>query len=61
MATMVGKKVDPTLMQAGEDVFWKEFEELDRPEERYYVVDKATGQILVENARLTKGKKKVRV
>lgn len=48
-------------MKAGEEAFWKEFDHLDRPEERYYVVDKASGEILVENARLSKDKKKIRV
>lgn len=58
---MANRKVDPTLMKAGEEAFWKEFDQLDRPEERYYVVDKASGEIIVHNARLVTEKKKVRV
>lgn len=58
---MAHKKVDPTLMQAGEEAFWKEFDAGEKPEERYYVVDKRTGDVLVQNARLTKEKKKIKV
>jgi hypothetical protein len=58
---MANKKMDPTLMKAGEEAFWKQFDEADRPEERYYVVDKKTGDILVHNARLTKEKRKIEV
>lgn len=58
---MAAKKVDPTLMKAGEEAFWDRIEELDKPEERYYVIDKATGEIIVQNARLTRGKRKIKV
>lgn len=58
---MTNKKVDQTLMEAGEEAFWKEFDRGEGEEERYYVVDKSTGDVIVENARLTKKRKRVKV
>jgi len=54
-------KVDPKLMNAGEEAFWREFDQNESHEERYYVIDKNTGDVIVENARLKKGKKKIKV
>lgn len=58
----MAKKVDPTLMAAAEKTFWETMDQLDHPaEERYYVVDKRSGDVIVHNARLTKEKKKIEV
>lgn len=48
-------------MKAGEQAFWEEFEQLDQPEQRYVVVDTKKNEVVVENVRLIKGKKKIRV
>lgn len=54
-------KIDPDLMMAGEKAFWEEFEQLDLPEQRYVVVDTKKNEVVVENVRLIKNKKKVKV
>lgn len=58
---MTNKKLDPTLMNAGEEAFWSEFDAAELREDRYYVIDQTTGEVIAEKARLTKNKKKVRV
>ena len=58
---MSSKKIDPTLMMAGEDAFWREFDASESQEDRYYVIDQSTGEVIAERARLTKDKKKIKV
>lgn len=54
------KKVDP-LNKLAEEAFWSEFHELDLPEERYVVVDRRTGEVVVNGARLNKHKRRTKV
>lgn len=59
---MAQKKMDPQLMQAGEEAFWKKLEELEKSaEERYIVYDKKSGEIIAQNVRLSKEKLKAEV
>lgn len=58
---MATDKLDPKLMKAGDKAFWKEFHESDRRGERYFVIDHSTGEVIVENAVLTREKKKIKV
>ncbi|MFH2019272.1 MAG: hypothetical protein ABII80_01525 [bacterium] len=57
----MNKRIDPDLMKAGEQAFWEEFEQLDQPEQRYVVVDTKKNEVVVENVRLIREKKKIRV
>lgn len=54
-------KTDPTLLKIADQVFWEEFNQLDRPADRYVVVDSKNQKIVVQNARLVREVKKVRV
>jgi hypothetical protein len=53
--------VDPQLMQAGDRAFWEEFEERQNPADRYIVVDTKKQEVVVQNARLVREMKKIRV
>jgi hypothetical protein len=48
-------------MRDADEVFWEEFDNFGQESERYVVVGKDGEEILVEGARLLKGRKKVRV
>lgn len=49
-------------MQAGEELFWQELDNLEgNSGERYMVVDSAKQVVLVENAKLVREKKKTKV
>lgn len=54
-------KIDPQLMQTGEMAFWEEFERQEKPADRYIVIDSKNHEVIVENAKLVKDKKKIRV
>ncbi len=58
---MAKQKTDPGLMKVGDQVFWDEFNQLDQPADRYVVVDSKNQNIVVQNARLVREIKKVRV
>jgi len=49
------------LMKAGEEAFWEEFENGEQGEERYVIVDTSNKEIVAENVRLVKEKKKIEV
>lgn len=53
--------IDPKMMQAGEKAFWEEFYERDNPGDRYIVVDTKQHEIIVQNAKLVRGMKKIKV
>ncbi|KKU88658.1 MAG: hypothetical protein UY18_C0010G0026 [Microgenomates group bacterium GW2011_GWF2_47_9] len=53
-------KIDPNLMQAGEEAFWDEFDSVERGE-RYIVVDTKKNEVIASNARLIKRKKRTKV
>lgn len=48
------------LDKVAEEVFWSEFNQ-GADEERYIVINTRTGDVLVQNARLTKEKKVTKV
>lgn len=48
-------------MQTADEVFWEEFDNFGRESERYVVVGKNGEEIVVENARLLREKKKTKV
>lgn len=56
----MNKKLDEELMQMGEEKFWEEFNSREEAQANYVIVDD-NGEIVVQNARLIKEKKKVRV
>lgn len=57
----VNNKTDNKLMQTADEVFWEEFDNFGRESERYVVVGKNGEEIVVENARLLREKKKTKV
>ena len=54
-------KIDPKTMQAGEKIFWEEFNQLEYPGDRYIVIDSKKNEVIVQNAKLLRDKKKIRV
>jgi hypothetical protein len=58
---MASKKTDPRLMKIADQVFWEEFYQRESPGDRYVVVDSKNQKIVVQNARLVREAKKVRV
>lgn len=53
--------LDPKMMQAGDRAFWDEFYQRDNPGDRYIVVDTKKREVIVQNAKLVRDMKKVRV
>lgn len=58
---MTGKKTDPGLMKIADQVFWEEFNQRENPGDRYIVVDSKKREVVVQNARLVRETKKVKV
>lgn len=56
MSKLKAKKQDQ-LMTISDEVFWEELDALEGRSERYLVVDSTNHEVVVENARLLKGKK----
>lgn len=58
---MTDNKTDPGLMKVADKVFWEEFNQMERPGDRYIVIDSKNNKVVAENVRLVTEKKKVRV
>lgn len=58
---MRGKKTDPGLMEIADRVFWDEFNQTEKPADRYIVIDSKNNTVVTQNARLVREVKKVRV
>lgn len=58
---MTDQAIDPGLMKIADQVFWEEFNQLERPGDRYIVIDSKNEKIVSQNIRLVMEKKKVRV
>ena len=57
----MAQRIDPQLMKIGDNAFWDEFEEKQNPADRYIVVDTKKQEIVVQNAKLVREMKKIRV
>ena len=60
-ADMTDQKIDPGLMRVADQVFWDEFNQADRPGDRYIVIDSKNQKVVGQNVKLVSEKKKVRV
>lgn len=58
---MADAKTDPGLMKQADEIFWDEFNQMDRPGDRYIVIDSKNKMVVAQNLRLIREKKKVRV
>lgn len=58
---MSSQAIDPQLMKVGDQVFWEEFNQRENPGDRYIVIDSKNNKVVVENVKLIRDKKKVRV
>jgi hypothetical protein len=58
---MAGKKTDPALMEVADQVFWEEFNQTDKPADRYIVIDSKNNTVVTQNARLIREVKKITV
>ena len=57
----MAQRIDSQLMKVGDSAFWDEFEEKQNPADRYIVVDTKKQEIVVQNAKLVREMKKIRV
>ena len=53
-------KIDPVLMDIGDQAFWEEFNQRENPGDRYVVVDTKKQEVLAENVRLVRHMKKLK-
>ena len=58
---MADQKMDPSLLQASDQLFWEEFNQVDHPGDRYIVIDSKNKTVVSQNARLVREIKKIRV
>ena len=48
-------------MKVADKVFWEEFNQVERPADRYIVIDSKNNKVVAQNIKLVQGMKKVRV
>ena len=58
---MTSQATDPKLMKIADQVFWEEFNQMERPGDRYIVIDSKNNKVISQNIRLITEKKKIRV
>lgn len=58
---MANYKTDPDLMKLADQIFWEEFNQAEKPVNRYIVIDSKNDKVVAQNAKLVSEKKKVRV
>ena len=58
---MADQKTDPGLLDMADKLFWEEFNQMEKPGDRYIVIDSKNQQIVAQNVKLITEKKKVRV
>ena len=54
-------KTDPGLMKIADQVFWDEFNQIEKPADRYIVIDSKNNKVVAQNVKLVQGMKKIRV
>ncbi|MFH2085480.1 MAG: hypothetical protein ABII21_01670 [bacterium] len=59
--SQVTSQIEPLLMEQGDKAFWEEFNQIEKPADRYIVIDSKNQQIVAQNVKLITEKKKVRV
>ena len=58
---MADQKTDPGLLDMADKLFWEEFNQMEKPGDRYIVIDSKNQKIVSQNVKLVMEKKKVRV
>ena len=53
-------KIDPVLMEVGDQVFWEEFNQRERPGDRYVVLDTKKSEVVAQNVKLVREMKRVK-
>jgi hypothetical protein len=53
-------KIDPVLMEVGDQVFWEEFNQRERPGDRYVVLDTKKSEVVAQNVKLVRDMKRVK-
>jgi len=54
-------KTDPGLLKMADQIFWDEFNQADKPADRYIVIDSKNQKVVGQNLKLVLEKKKIRV
>lgn len=60
MKKKLNKANDKILMKVGDQVFWDEFNQRERPGERYVVLDTKRGEVVAQNVKLVREMKRVK-
>jgi len=58
---MTDQTIDPGLMKVADKVFWEEFNQIERPADRYIVIDSKNNKVVAQNVKLVQGMKKIEV
>ena len=58
---MTDQATDPGLMKVADKVFWEEFNQMERPGDRYIVIDSKNNKVVAQNVKLVMEKKKIKV
>lgn len=53
-------KIDPVLMEVGDQVFWEEFNQRERPGDRYVVLDTKKSEVVAQNVKLVREMRQVK-
>ena len=48
-------------MKVADKVFWEEFNQMERPGDRYIVIDSKNNKVVAQNVKLVMEKKKIKV
>ena len=48
-------------MKAADQLFWDEFNQAEKPGDRYIVIDSKNNKVVAQNVKLVQGMKKIRV
>lgn len=58
---MTDQTTDPKLMKVADQVFWDEFNQVEKQPDRYIVIDSKNQTVVGQNLKLVTEKKKIRV
>ena len=58
---MTNQATDPKLMKIADQAFWEEFNQMERPGDRYIVIDSKNNKVVAQNVKLVAGMKKIKV
>ena len=58
---MTDQTTDPGLMKIADQIFWDEFNQVEKTADRYIVIDSKSNTVVGQNIKLVTEKRKIRV